>query len=135
MKKLSVYISAITLGIVASTSYAESCSAEQIDSENCRTYIQGFLEGALITDTAIVQTITDEQSDFFQRAYKTRTSGSRENLPATYLARFCLTPDESQSNLIDEVVNYIKGRAMTALPLNQVVYNSLKSLYPCETDI
>ena len=56
----------------------------------CQLYIAGFLDGALLTDSAIIDSLATSQSDFFERAYRTRLGAGRAPPPPTLLAEFCL---------------------------------------------
>ncbi|WP_417222204.1 hypothetical protein [Amphritea sp.] len=96
-------------------------------------YIAGFLAGANLTDGAIIQNInTGNESDFLQRAYRTRLGKKHPNAQATYLAGFCLPEGIDDKTVIHKVTEKLKS---TTYPENTqrdvIVYNTIKSLYPC----
>lgn len=119
-------------------SLTDSCRAEPGTplAERCVDYITGFLDGALITDTAIVDTISTEKggwSAFFSRAHATRLA-SRPPPPATYLADFCLPGGSSTSDLAKLVQQTLGETTLDDDALSKYVYESVKILFPCETD-
>lgn len=60
-------------------------SAETMSA--CRSFIKGFLKGALLTDTAIIKSIEVVEPTYAERAIRTRF-GKRPSSP-TELACFC----------------------------------------------
>ena len=114
----------------------DSCIAKvekKSDGTLCEVYINGFVEGALVTDATIIDNFTDKESGFFQRAYQTRTMRDEPELPATYLAKFCLPEPIAMPNVVETIVNNIDRKALKNQPLKGVIYESLKRSYPCES--
>ena len=102
-------------------------------ADACRHYVAGFLDGALLTDTAIIDSLTRsraEWSTFMERAYRTRV-GTLRAPPPTYLADFCLPPNADVDEVASHVSNALGEHLDPAKSLQQAVYSTIKSLYPC----
>tara|TARA_R110002110_G_scaffold415561_1_gene650782 strand:- start:83025 stop:83501 length:477 start_codon:yes stop_codon:yes gene_type:complete len=105
----------------------------------CSSYIEGFLDGALVTDTAIVNNISSgkggaEASDFMTRAYQTRVGSSRGVLPATYLAEFCLPADLPRSSLVERLAKLLASHRFDTAKRETVadaLYDEIKRSFPC----
>lgn len=99
----------------------------------CRSFIKGFLQGALLTDTAILESMYSDNnaSSFTERAIKTRISQRAE--PPTTLAGFCLPANRTILDLANETLDHVKHSERNSKDLAQNVYNSLKKDYPCGT--
>ena len=100
----------------------------------CRAYIEGFLDGALLTDAAIIQSIMDEpdaRSTFFERAYRTRVGTTRKPLPPTYLAKFCLPDSMDSAEIVATLVQHFDEEMLKTQPLKHVLYQTLKDVYSC----
>jgi hypothetical protein len=108
-------------------------SAEEIAI--CRAYMEGFLDGAITTDTAMIESVTkadSDESDFFKRAYMTRVGSNSRALPATALAHFCL-PDGTQRNqVVTTIASAIPREPQPGSEVAQSLYNILKASYPCQ---
>lgn len=142
-------ISIIIVGLMGwSFSHAEnaeealvkSCSSyitSQVIPEDsvCYEYISGFIDGAIITDTAIIENITKEKkefSSFFQRAYKTRVGKQRKTVPPTYYANFCLPEDQSRKMVIEELIHQLDSNIINKQSFKKTLYDTLKRVYKCE---
>jgi hypothetical protein len=104
-------------------------------SEACSAYIEGFLDGALVTDTAIVESVTAQDSvtsDYFKRAYMTRVSQQRMPLPATALAHFCLPESTSRAEVVKTLASELNVRAAEGSELSLSLYDIIKDRYPCD---
>ncbi|MGE0623661.1 MAG: Rap1a/Tai family immunity protein [Pseudomonadales bacterium] len=131
----------ILLGAACSTSPAlattdggllAACD-DPASTPECRYYVVGFLDGALLTDTAIVDSLAKtETSAFFERAYRTRVGTMRGPVPATALAEFCLPEGLSVDAAADRVVQAIAASRSTAPSLQDAVYTTVKRLFPCK---
>ncbi len=124
----------------AEEALVKSCS-HLIDSEVipedsiCYEYINGFIDGAVITDRAIIENITKEKqefSSFFQRAYKTRVGGNRGTLPVTYYAKFCLPEETSRKVVIEQLIHELDANIISKQAFKQTLYETLKRVYSCE---
>lgn len=103
-------------------------SAEAMSA--CRSFIEGFLQGALITDTAIIESIETQEPTYAERAIRTRL-GNRSSQP-TELAGFCLPANRSILELTEETLGHVKASKRNSAELAKNVYNSLKVDYPCK---
>lgn len=95
----------------------------------CRSFIKGFLQGALLTDTAIIESIEKAEPSFSSRAIRTRI-GSRSSAP-TELAGFCLPADRTIFQIAEETLDHVKSSERNSVELAENVYQSLKKDYPC----
>lgn len=104
------------------------------DPELCSYYVAGFLDGALLTDTAIVAKANQSnRSDFFERAYATRVGVGRGAVPATALADFCLPVEQRADDTARTVVAHLAGRQTdSGRSLQDRVYDAVRELFPCE---
>jgi len=112
-----------------SASSTQQCSDSEQAMSSCRSFIKGFLQGALLTDTAIIKSIENTEPSFTERAFRTRL-GKRSNSP-TALAGFCLPADRSMLELAQETLDHVKASERNSAELAKNVYNSLKVDYPC----
>jgi hypothetical protein len=95
----------------------------------CTRYIAGFLDGAQLTDTAIVVNLSQgERSAFLDRALRTRTGLQ----PATALANFCLPGGVSTGKVARQVVDHLIDDDFSKRPLRDQVYDQVKVLFPCQ---
>ena len=133
---------ASTSAQASSESTGQYCNSDYgqdpVKTAECNAYISGFLNGALLTDSTIVKHVTAQDktySSFTERAYRTRVGSTRQELPATYLADFCLPADREVSSITMElaarlVLNEGKSDAMA-----EALYEQIQTDYPCvETD-
>ncbi len=117
---------------IRSACIAHKKSTTGTDNGLCQSYVGGFLDGALLTDTAIIDNFINEKSSFFQRAYQTRAAKVRKPLPATYLAKFCLPQSETFPKIVDTIIENLDSSLLELKPLNHVTYETIKRIYPCE---
>ena len=106
----------------------------EVSHAACNAYIEGFLDGALVTDAAIVESMSGDQdstSEFFKRAYQTRVSSQRLNLPPTALAHFCLPENESRAEVVETIAAGLLAREDDGRQISDVLYGILLSKYPC----
>ena len=115
-----------------------ACSGEagnpEVGHAACSAYIEGFLDGALVTDAAIVESMSGDQhttSDYLKRAYQTRVSSQRLNLPPTALAHFCLPENESRADVVETIAADLLAREDDGKPISDVLFGILQSKYPC----
>lgn len=94
----------------------------------CRSFIKGFIQGALLTDTAIIKSIERNRSSFSERAFRNRV-GKKE--PPTALAGFCLPEGRSILEIAETTLDHVKDAERNSFELARRVYDSLKIDYPC----
>lgn len=97
----------------------------------CRSFIKGFIQGALLTDAAIINSIEESEPTYAERAFKTRLRG-RVNLAPTALAGFCLPEDRSILDITEETLDHVNDAERNSAELARRVYQSLKVDYRCE---
>lgn len=113
----------------------EGHAATEIEIAICHAYIEGFLDGAVITDTAIIASVSDadpEESDYLKRAYMTRVGSYNPKLPATALAHFCLPEGTMRSDVVAAIAEAIALDKGAAEDVSASLYNILQANYPCE---
>lgn len=113
----------------------QGLAATAAETAICHAYIEGFLDGAVITDTAIIASVTAEEvadSEYLQRAYKTRVGSYNPKLPATALAQFCLPSGKERSEIVTTIATAIGEDKDAAKDISISLYSILKSYYPCE---
>lgn len=108
----------------------QHCSDSEETMSACRSFIKGFLQGALLTDTAIINSIEKTEPGFAERAFRTRI-GSRYSSP-TALAGFCLPDDRSILELAEETLDHVKASERNSNELAKNVYKSLRTDYSCK---
>lgn len=123
--------------VYASSSTIHPCSTpkgeQNLESpEACKSYVLGFLEGALLTDTAIIESFELEQSDFMKRVYQTRALRADVRPPSTYFAKICLPESFDQAAVVNKVLLYLDGHALMKDGPGVRVYEAFKNEYPCD---
>ncbi|WP_223787763.1 hypothetical protein [Marinicella meishanensis] len=101
----------------------------------CYEYINGFIDGAVLTDSAIIENLTKEEkqfSSFFERAYKTRVGNTRKPIPPTYFAKFCLPEEQSRKVIIENLIHELDAKIIKQQSFKQTLYDTLKRVYSCE---
>lgn len=122
--------------VVALDSSTETTASKQYCADNeqtmsaCQSFIKGFLQGALLTDTAIIKSIESVEPTYAERAFRTRL-GKRSKSP-TALAGFCLPAGRSIRELASETLDHVKDSELNSTELAKNVYNSLKVDYRCK---
>jgi hypothetical protein len=110
-----------------------SCRANG-DLTECAAYVKGFLEGALLTDSAILaalESVETEHSSFFLRAYRTRLGiKSNSRVPSTFLARFCLPEATDLDKLAASLAVQLMAES-SSVPPDARLYAYLQTTYPC----
>ena len=104
-----------------------------LDSDICKAYIHGFLDGAVITDTALINNILEGQkdrSDFVERAFATRVGQERFNRNPTYYANFCLPEGVSLTDDAAKIASDL-NESHTGDDLAVSVYEAIKQDFPC----
>ena len=95
-----------------------------INGALCSAYLQGFVSGS-----SQIVVANDEQSDFTQRAIRTRAPGGSIEIDSLKSARYCLPNDVSIKQLAGQIasVNVTKKDQLASSLMKQV----LKAHYPC----
>lgn len=146
--RISATKAALLLALAITSAQASSDTTDQycnsdygldpIKTARCDAYISGFLNGALLTDSAIVEHVTARDktySSFTERAYRTRVGSSREQLPATYMADFCLPAGKEVSSITMELAARLVANEGKQEVMAEALYEQIQADYPCaETD-
>ena len=103
----------------------------------CVRYIQGFIDGAVVTDENVTRNIADEyeeENSFSMRAKRTRIGNRLERYGATVYAEYCLGDPVPLREVVEHVVEDSQNKELVAAnPLaRDLVYATLKDHYPCE---
>lgn len=102
-------------------------------TESCTHYVKGFIEGALITDSSIVENLSKDPegpSEFFQRAFKTRVGSRYQSLPPTYYAGFCFAENEQTDDIVSKVSSDYCGQENVVIGSAEL-FQFLRTQYPC----
>lgn len=107
------------------------------DDQYCIRYIQGFIDGAVATDTRVMMNLEAENArneTFSERAIRTRAPDHKARERASIYAEFCLGDPVSLREVVDKVVTNLYQRKHLApeLTARKAVYASLRNNYPCE---
>lgn len=117
------------------------CDVYQSDPDGedgifCVRYIQGFIDGAIVTDERVTYNVADEadrDESFTERAIRTRVGSRLDRYGPSVYADFCLGEPvplaEVVENVVDDLLNETFVRDM---PLaRDIVYATLRRNYPC----
>ncbi len=105
----------------------------------CVRYIQGFIDGAVVTDERVTYNVADEydrDETFTERAIRTRLGSRIDRYGPSYYAEFCL----GEPLPLAEVARVVIADLLTLENLDgrelarEVVYETLRREYPCDTD-
>lgn len=133
MFKHAGYIFASLVSTLVFSNVSNAESAKKVNED----YINGFLDGAIVTDEIVVGVLeerTTKRSSFEERALRTRLDRRRtEKLPATFYADFCIPEGLSRNEAVSKISNeLLKNEKL--LPKPQEVYVAVKSLFPCDNN-
>lgn len=147
-------IGIVTTSVVASDALAvEALSTEELishcavyeedpegeDGIFCVRYIQGFIDGAVVTDERVTYNVANEydrEETFTERAIRTRLGSRIDRYGPSYYAEFCLGEPVPLAEVVSVVISdlsqidSLEGRELA----REVVYASLRREYPCDTD-
>ena len=105
----------------------------------CVRYIQGFIDGAVVTDERVTYNVADEydrEESFTERAIRTRLGSRIDRYGPSYYAEFCL----GEPVPLAEVARVVIADLLSLEDLEghelarDVVYGTLRREYPCEAD-
>lgn len=103
----------------------------------CVRYIQGFIDGAVVTDERVTRNVAEEyekQDSLSERAKRTRIGSRLKQYGATVYAEYCLGDPVPLREVVEHVVEDLQNENLVASnPLaRDLVYNTFRSDYPCE---
>jgi hypothetical protein len=105
----------------------------------CVRYIQGFIDGAVVTDERVTYNVANEydrEETFTERAIRTRLGSRIDRYGPSYYAEFCLGEPVPLAEVVRVVIadlsqiESLEGRELA----REVVYETLRREYPCDTD-
>lgn len=128
MKRLSHFFAVLTF-VATPMALANVNHNEGVIDE---AYVAGFLSGAQLTDTEIIQKLelAGPQSDFVQRAYNTRV-GERYPVQATYYAGFCIPDSTASQDVISAILDEVGNPKYVKEDKAEKVYQAVKAIFPC----
>jgi hypothetical protein len=120
------------------------CAVYEEDPEGedgifCVRYIQGFIDGAVVTDERVTYNVANEydrDETFTERAIRTRLGSRIDRYGPSYYAEFCLGEPLPLAEVARVVIadllalEDLEGRELA----REVVYETLRREYPCDTD-
>ena len=120
------------------------CAVYEEDPEGedgifCVRYIQGFIDGAVVTDERVTYNVADEydrDETFTERAIRTRLGSRIDRYGPSYYAEFCLGEPLPLAEVARVVIRDLlaledlAGRELA----REVVYETLRREYPCGID-
>lgn len=120
------------------------CAVYEQDPEGedgifCVRYIQGFIDGAVVTDERVTYNVANEydrDETFTERAIRTRLGSRIDRYGPSYYAEFCLGDPVPLADVVEVVIadllalEDLQGRELA----RDVVYATLRREYPCNTD-
>jgi hypothetical protein len=120
------------------------CAVYEEDPEGedgifCVRYIQGFIDGAVVTDERVTYNVADEydrDETFTERAIRTRLGSRIDRYGPSFYAEFCLGEPLPLAEVARVVIadllalEELEGRELA----REVVYETLRREYPCDAD-
>ncbi len=100
-----------------------------LEAASCATYINGFLDGALLTDSDNASELQEvARDDFISRALRTRLGGRAGD--GGFL-HFCVPAERARADIIEQLVPHLPEEAGGVDQLRASVYRGLKAEFPC----
>jgi hypothetical protein len=123
------------------TSHCDKYYDEQATEDRvfCVRYVQGFIDGAVATDERVARNVVEEyekEESFSQRAARTRIGNRLSRYGSSVYADFCLGDPVPLKEVVEHIVADLEdAEQVKANPLaRDLVYQTLRRDYPCETD-
>lgn len=149
IRKISLLISAamlVTISFVAKADYKseiiESCQAYQLGTDKdhvnaCKLYIDGFIDAALFTESALVvndkgKNDSAEKSAFMQRVYQTRSTRRISSQLDNINYQFCLEYGDDRALIASKIAKSLVITDLQTKPLKQILSETLRNVFPCE---
>lgn len=150
---LGVLIAGLALAPLSTANAVEALSTAELkshcevyeedpDGEDgifCVRYIQGFIDGAVVTDERVTLNVAEEadrSESFTERAIRTRVGSRLERYGPSVYADFCLGEPVPLAEVVEKVVDdLLNENFVREMPLaRDIVYATLRRNYPCEED-
>ena len=105
----------------------------------CVRYIQGFIDGAVVTDERVTRNVSREyerDESYSERAARTRIGSRLERYGSSVYAEFCLGDPVPLEEVAERLVVDLADAAKVAqYPLaRDMVYLTLRTQYPCSIE-
>lgn len=116
------------------------CSAlqeapESAEARLCLLYINGFVDGAVVTDERVTLNVVNEverQESLLERAKRTRILGRLRDFGPSYYAEFCVGQAVSIAAVANQVTaEFDNYDSLEGVAAQAVVYSALQRHYPC----
>lgn len=112
------------------------CAGDNDKLNACLLYLQGYIDGAVATDSRVVQNVADlyeRNESFSQRAIRTRIQSRLERLGAPSFAGFCIPDPVDIVAVVKTLHDYVLAHPEAGdMDGGEVVLESLREAYPCE---
>jgi len=111
-----------------------------VDAQYCIRYIQGFIDGAVVTDVRVLlnaETAPNRSESFSERAKRTRAPSLTDQFRAARLAGFCLGDPLPLQDVVDVVVLDLVALNIddtAESPARGAVYASLREHFACQDE-
>lgn len=152
LKALILFAAVISTGLWSANAVAvEALATEELkihcdhydddptgtDGVFCVRYVQGFIDGAIITDQRVMRNVAKEHGGnetLTKRAMRTRMRGNIERFGPSYYAEFCLGNPVPLREVVEKVVGELQNDKITRrFPLaRSVIDQLLRREYPCK---
>lgn len=130
----SVLVEANEEELLLASCRALNSSQSAESTQPCKYYIDGFIAGAVATDTVNSIERTEEVknlSAFVERAYRTRMGEVDSRAQATQFMHFCVPDDAAKESVITKLSKHFTHSIETTDMLKTTVYKALSTEYPC----
>ncbi len=154
MKQVAVLLPLVVLSLadrqasaveaLSSLELASHCEVYKTDPNGedgifCVRYIQGFIDGAVVTDERVTYNVADEadrSESFSDRVARTRVGSRINRYGPSYYAEFCLGEPLPLKTVVDQIViDLSDAQRLRNLPLaRDMVYATLRREYPCQVE-
>lgn len=113
-------------------------SAEDSESRPCITYVKGFLDGAVATDSRVAENVASEfdgEQTFTERAIRTRIIDRMNRFGPSVYADFCVGQPDPIVDVVQHVIDELdRYDDLSEVQAQSVVYASLLRHYPCDEE-
>lgn len=124
---LTVASSLIPLGQVQAANNVCSTGTTQ----QCDSYMAGVINGILFSKQQIVADDKNLQSNYSQRAYRTRVGSGADFKRAMADIAICLPNNASKQQIQQQVLKQVKKASTDDSDLYQVSYDVIRATYHC----
>ncbi len=137
---VSIPLSAVAVEALSTEELISHCvfyeeAPEGKDGIFCVRYIQGFIDGAIVTDERVTNNVADEYANveaYMDRVIRSRLARQTRRFPS-YYAEFCLGEPVPLKAVVELVIaDLAKPELVAERPLaRNVVYTTLRREFPC----